>query len=197
MILQHPCTADMIWKYGRFSSKSALYRRLNILKKAGVIQVVGYIANHTDSGRPVDVLATEKWKTDNMHHEVTLSQVLLHWGVPAIRGKYVDSKLRPDATLLVGQPVHIELDTGSMHWPRVTSRMMRYEEQEEWVLFVTSSERRVSGVLSRCNFLSSTLLACTHKEALGAAELRDCVGKKITLKNLLKNLSDDSEQDFV
>lgn len=195
MILEHPCTTEMIWNFGRFSSKQAMYRRLGILKKFGLIQVVGYIPNQTDGGRPVDVLAVEKWKSDNMNHEVKLSEVLLHWGVPSIRGKYVDSKLRPDATLLTVRPIHVELDTGSMHWPRVESRLLRYRGCEENILFVTSTETRVAGVLSRCEFLASTLLACTHEEALEGAELTDCVGEKITLNNLLKNLSGNQQAE--
>ncbi len=195
MIFQHPCTAEMIWKFGRFPSKQTMYRRLKILKEVGILQVVGYVPNPTDGGRPVDVLATEKWKSDNMNHEVKLSEVLLHWDIPSIRGKYVDSKLRPDATLLTVRPIHIELDTGSMNWSRVESRMKRYESCEHNVIFVTSTKTRVSGVLSRCNFLASTLLACTHNEALEGAELTDCVGEKITLNNLLKNLYHDQQAE--
>lgn len=195
MNLQHPCDTNTIYSFGEFPSKQTMYRRLALLRRAGVIRIVGFVPNDGESGRPVDVYAVDRWKADNMQHEVALSRVLLHWGVPAIRGRHVDPKLLPDATLLCDAPVHVELDTGSMNWNRQTARMKKYRECQDNVIFVTLSALRVDRVLKNCPFLASTLLACTYEEALHEAELTDCEGEKITLNNLLNNLSDDQQAE--
>lgn len=144
---------------------------------------MGYIAT---KGRSRAVFANSRsWKADTVRHEEILSRILLDWGYACVRGKDVDQKLLPDATILDG--LHIELDTGSMNHGRVESRLRNYIDSLDPVIVITASPKRKREILRRCAFLDDGLLACTVSEALAAeVALERCNGEVWVLEKALK-----------
>jgi len=165
--LYHPSPMGTL----RLHTKEATYQRLNKLTAAGLIFIVGYIAT---KGRNRAVYANSRsWKADTIRHEVILSRILLDWGYACVRGKDVDQKLLPDATILDG--LHVELDTGSMNHGRVESRLRNYIDSLDPVIVITANPKRKREILRRCDFLQDGLLVCTVSEALAPeVVLEDC-----------------------
>jgi hypothetical protein len=143
-----------------------------------VIHVVGL---EETGGRPREVLCSRKCKIDNMEHERMLSEILLYWGYDSRRGKDVDRRLLPDATILDG--LHIELDRGTEDYGRVEARARGYLECDDPVIFITTTEVRKREILKRCDFLGDAVRACTVAEALAEeVVLEDCRGEKYILR---------------
>ncbi|OGC63004.1 hypothetical protein A2264_01910 [candidate division WWE3 bacterium RIFOXYA2_FULL_46_9] len=147
-----------------------------------MIFVVGLLAT---GGRHKEVLCSRRCKIDNVEHEVTLSDILQHWGYESRRGKDVDRKLLPDATILDG--LHIELDMGSEDYSRVETRLRGYLDCDDPVIVITTTDGRKREILKRCDFLGEALRACTIAEAMAdEVILEDCAGVKYILRKALE-----------
>jgi hypothetical protein len=159
--------------------------------------VIGHVFSN---GRPTAVYSSQRFKTDNVEHELLLSRAVLRWGYQCLRGNDVDKTLRPDGT--IGR-LHLEMDTGSMSLPRVEARMRSYIDSESTVLVITSTEKRMYSILERCSFLSAALLATTYENALQApcnVTVTDCDGDEWALDKVITNLCKKarmSEQDLL
>lgn len=150
-------------------SEKALYRRLGRLRRASEVFIIGSLPG--DNGRPRDVYANRRWKSDNVEHEVMLSKVLINWGMECLRGDDVDSRLRPDATILGDAwQLHVEMDRGTMSLVRVEARLRKYLQTDDSVLVICPSPGRADRVLDRCAFLGDRLWCCSYRTALQAAE---------------------------
>lgn len=172
--LYHPNTLESL----RVHCPEATPERVAKLKRDKVIFVVGL---EETGGRPREVLCSRKCKIDNLEHELALSGILVSWGYESRRGKEVDQRLLPDATILGG--LHVELDRGTEDYSRVEARARGYLECDDPVIFITTSETRKQEILKRCDFLGDGLRACTVAEALAdEVTLQDCEGKEYILR---------------
>jgi hypothetical protein len=134
------------------------------------------------------VYSSQRFKTDNVEHELKLTRVVRLWGYQCLRGNDVDKTLRPDGT--IGK-LHLEMDTGSMSLPRVEARLRSYIDCEDTVLIITSTEKRMYSILERCSFLSAALLATTYENALQPPSkviVTDCDGDQWALDKVIENL---------
>lgn len=166
-----------------FPSLQTLYRRLGILRRARLIHRVGWIDNGRGTGSREYVYCTEKSKSDNLVHDLSLARLLRIWGVPFVCGNaHVDPELLPDATLQ--GVVHIEFDTGSMPHRRVQIRLRSYEREPRPIVFITRTGTRLTRILQDSAFLAGRLLGCTYGAALhvpGDVAIQHTDGEETTL----------------
>jgi len=155
-------------------SEKALYRRLAKLRRASRVFVIGTLPS--SNGRPPEVYANRRWKSDNVEHEVMLSEALLNWHLECLhleclRGDDVDPRLSPDATILGGDwQLHVEMDRGTMSLVRVEARLRKYLQTDDSVLVICPSPARADHVLDRCAFLCDRLWCCSYQTALQPPE---------------------------
>lgn len=184
----NPMISDMIEQLQLYPCSQSLYRRVAELVEARILYITGFVGNERGTGRTRTVWATQKFKQDTLAtHELPLSKLILAWRVPCVRGKFVDSRLLPDATIY--DCLHVELDTGKIDLPRAVQRLRKYESVDDPVLFVTRSAARLDRVLERGEFLAGRLVGCTYEAALNApsdVRLTHCDGDQISLDELLK-----------
>lgn len=186
----NPLTTAMIWSLGLFTHQQVMYRRLKALKDAGEIIVTGYVGNVSGNGRTANVYATQRFNQITLDsHELPLSRLILKWGIPWLRGKFVDQKLLPDATAQGADRLHLEFDSGFIDLGRVLGHLRRFESVEEPVLFITHSANRLNRILDQATALVGRLMGCTYEHAMCDPEnvtLIHCDRTKIALKDLLE-----------
>ncbi len=176
-------------------SDQAFYRRLQILRKAGHLHIVGKVSN--GDGRRFELLCSQKFKADNAEHEFSLTRLLRAWDVRGLRGKDVDHILLPDAT--IADILQIEMDMGQVPLPRVETRLRKYSECDDTVIFVTTTEKRKTAVLKRCSFLSGALLVCTFADALQDKReviLTDVENDTTVFSRVLSKVLNTQQADF-
>lgn len=101
------------------------------------------------TGRPETVYCnTWKPKSDQFRHEVLLTDFLLCYPeATVVRGWSVDQQIRPDAELTIDhQKFFVELDTGEQTYRKVRERQQAYRGVQDFLLYVTLSERRLAGL---------------------------------------------------
>ena len=137
-----------------------------------------------EEGRPQDIYSIKKkWKTDRLEHDLGLTRILNCWGVDS---EMTEEEPYPDAVI---ENVAIEFDTGSIPLTRVETHIRRYEDCDDPVIFITSSEKRLLNALERFYFLEGRLMGCTYEEALRTPAnviLRHTDGDSIVLSDLLE-----------
>src|SRR2546430_1440081 len=126
-----------------FTSPQAAYRRIEKLRRQGLLRLVGQIMTG-DSGRPENIFSNGfKPKYDQIRHELLLTDFLL--GYPeadTLRGWAVNRRLRPDAEMTLGDYFYyVELDTGEQTHAQVRRRQARYAGVEDFLLYVTMSPK--------------------------------------------------------
>jgi hypothetical protein len=102
-----------------------------------------------DSGRPENVYCNSwKPKYDQLRHDLLLTDFLLNYPeADVLRGWAVNRRLRPDAEMtLDGFFYHVEMDTGEQSYAQVRRRQSRYSGIKDFVLYVTTSPKRLDGL---------------------------------------------------
>lgn len=180
--LMNPMTFSMLFALGLFSWKQALYRRLRALCLAKRIVVTGYVSNGKERGCPSNVYATQMFHQDTLEsHELPLSRILLDWGLPCLRGKFVNPVTQPDA--MIGQ-LNVEYDTGSMDLTRLETRARKYLKVNDPVVWITP---RPAQVLEACGCISDRVFVSNGSELFS-----DFDGETILLKELAEMLSKEA-----
>lgn len=143
---RHVCRTRHFFRY--FASEKAAYRRAKILREQGRLRLVGRIVTG-DDGRPENVYSNG-WrpKYDQLNHELLLTDFLLCYAeADTLRGWAVNRRLRPDAELTLGEFFYyVELDTGCQSLAQVRRRQAVYAGTEDFVLYVTLSQRRLESL---------------------------------------------------
>lgn len=163
----HPVTAAMLVAIGLFPTKGKALRRLNRLVEKGSVLLVGTVCRNV--GRPEHVFCRWRPKTDDLLHEVKLTDLCLKLHAAEIlRGpQIVDEGIRPDAEVWInGRLFHLELDCGTMGVPQILQRFEVYEGSENLVLWVCATEKRREVLRRRAEQLESIALFTTFAEAV-------------------------------
>lgn len=148
ILKEDPMTLDDFVEIGLFPSKPAACRRL---KKLG-IEPIGYLRGN---GRPKRIYFGKKLSAYMLEHEWRVTQILIVYPFPAVRGTEVDPQLRPDATLWIeGEPYHLEMDMGTETTKKVASRMYTYEYSGGAVLVVCQSPGRAESLHQKFKYRS-------------------------------------------
>src|SRR2546425_1079775 len=111
LLCNHPVTAGMLVDLGWFSSKSKSLRRLRKLAARKRIRLVGTVSRK--AGRPEHVWCRWRPKSDQLDHEIALTELCLRMDAGEIlRGPHVaDTAVRPDAEVWIGGRLYyLELD---------------------------------------------------------------------------------------
>jgi hypothetical protein len=129
-----------------FPSEKAAYRRIEKLQRQGRLRLVATVVL-ADTGRPERIFCY-KPKYDQIRHELRLTDFLLCYPeADTLRGWAVNRRLRPDAEMTMdGYFYNVELDTGEQTFAQVRRRQRRYAGIEDFVLYVTTTEKRVEGL---------------------------------------------------
>ena len=116
------------------------------------------------AGRP-EIAYCNSWKpkSDQLRHEVWLTDFLVCYPeAEIVRGWRVDRRIRPDADMtLRGRKFYVELDTGEQSYPRVCDRQVAYAGVQDFLLYVTLSERRMAGLISHADSVKGIALFTT------------------------------------
>lgn len=143
---RHVCRTKHFQRY--FTSSQATYRRVEKLRRQGLLRLVGQIVTG-DAGRPENIYCNGwKPKYDQLRHELLLTDfLLLYPEADTLRGWAVNRRIRPDAELTMGDYFYfVELDTGEQSYAQVRRRQARYAGVEDFLLYVTSSRSRLEGL---------------------------------------------------
>jgi hypothetical protein len=143
---RHVCTTRHFLEF--FPSKTTAYRRTETLRNQGRLRLVGNIVVN-DSGRPERVFCNAyKPKYDQLRHELLLTDFLLKYPeADVLRGWAVNRRLRPDAEMTLDDYFYyVELDTGEQSYAQIRRRQARYSGVEDFLLYVTSTEKRRDGL---------------------------------------------------
>ncbi len=187
LLERHPVTAEMLVAIRLFGTKARASKRLKRLVEKKQVRLAGTVA--FKDGRPEHVYCRCRWvKTDNLLHEVLISQVCFRTHADQVRRgpQEVDRMLRPDAELLiVGRRCLLELDLGTMSYEAVvTTRFAKYRSCPDLVLWVCPTSARMEGLRSRAADIRGTALFTTLELALRdphGAIWRDCDGQTAAL----------------
>jgi hypothetical protein len=141
-----------------------------------------------DSGRPENVFCNGwKPKYDQLRHELLLTDFLL--GYPegdTLRGWAVSRRLRPDAEMTLGEYFYyVELDTCEQSYAQVRRRQARYAGVEDYLLYVTTSQKRLEGLRRHAHeavkkIALFTTLDEAQRDPHGAIWI-DCLGEKTSI----------------
>jgi hypothetical protein len=182
---RHVCRSKHFFRF--FTSPQAAYRRIEKLRDQGLLRLVATLVV-SDSGRPEHIFCNGwKPKYDQLRHELLLTDVLLSYPeADTLRGWAVNRRLRPDAEMtLDGYFYFVELDTGEQSYAQVRRRQARYSGIQDFVLYVTLSQKRLEGLVRHAHeavkkiALFTTLdqvLATPHGEIWV-----DCFGQKTSI----------------
>ncbi|MCA9075848.1 MAG: hypothetical protein KDA93_12495 [Planctomycetaceae bacterium] len=127
-----------------------------------------------------------KPKRDQLRHEILTTDFLLGYpSADVVRGWDVDPHIRPDATMqLDGITYHIETDTGSESFRRIRKRQKVYAHVDDFVLYVTLSERRLQGLMQHSQQIQRIALFTTLERAISDPRgkiWQDCHGKAASI----------------
>lgn len=154
--------------FGLFPNEKACYRRLDTLRERGLLRLIGEVMIG-DTGRPEKVFCNGwKPKQDHLRHEVLLTDfLLLYPEAEVVRGWSVDKRVRPDAEMtLFGRRFFVELDTGEQSYAQVQRRQRQaYADVQDFLLYVTMSERRLEGLLTHADQVKGIALFTTLDKA--------------------------------
>ena len=113
-----------------------------------MLRLVGQIVTG-EAGRPENIYCNGwKPKYDQLRHDLLLTDFLLAYpDADTIRGWAVSRRLRPDAEMTLGDYFYyVELDTGEQSYAQVRRRQTRYAGVEDFLLYVTSTPKRLDGL---------------------------------------------------
>ena len=181
----HPVTAAMLVSLGWFPTKQKALRRLGRLVERRRVRVVGTVSRKP--GRPEHVYCRWQPKSDDLEHEVELTELCLRLDAATIsRGpQTTDHDIRPDAEAWInGQVYYLELDCGTMGYAQIARRFRLYETFPQFVLWVCPTPERRDGLRTRAGAIRSAALFTTLPEALAdphSAIWLDYQGTRIAL----------------
>ncbi|MFL5328571.1 MAG: hypothetical protein ACJ8C4_06620 [Gemmataceae bacterium] len=168
LLSRHPATAGMLAAMGLFTTRKKASKRLARLARRGAIRLLGTVS--LKDGRPEHVYGRGRWKTDNLLHEVLLTQVCRRIDAEEVRRGPgdTDSDLRADAELWInGRRYFLELDRGTMGYEEVIrKRFSRYATSTDFVLWVCPNDSRMEGLRRRGSLLRRTALFTTFGQLL-------------------------------
>ena len=165
----HPVTAAMIVGLGWFPNRKKALRRLRRLALRKRIRLVGTVCRR--AGRPEHVYCRFRPKTDQLLHEIELTELCLRLDAGAImRGPHVADRERcPDAEVWInGRLYSLELDRGTMGYAQLARRFRLYEGSSHFVLWVCSSRERLEEMRRRAERIRSIALFTTLAEVLAS-----------------------------
>lgn len=149
-------------------SRATAYRTVKRLWKERRLRSVGSVIL-TATGPAVRAFCNGwKPKRDQLRHEILTTDFLLSYPTAEfVRGWDVDPKIRPDATMtLDGITYHIETDTGSESFRRIEKRQQVYAGVDDFVLYVTLSDRRMDGLMRHSEKIDRIALFTTLQQAI-------------------------------
>jgi hypothetical protein len=116
------------------------------------LKLIGTIMTR-DNGRPENVYGNWKVPYWQLRHELRLTDFLLCYPESdVLRGHIVNRRIRPDAEMtLNGIFYFVELDTGEQTLSQVCRRQAVYAGVEDFVLYVTTTERRRESLRRNCS----------------------------------------------
>jgi hypothetical protein len=166
----HPVTAAMLVGIGLFPSKGKALRRLNRLVEKGRIKLTGTVRRKL--GRPEHVFCRSRVKTDQLQHEVELTELCLRIHAEKIlRGPYVTNRdIRPDAEFWInGDLYFLEHDRGTSGYTQIVQkRFPLYERNRHLVLWVCPTDERREGLRRRAATIRHTALFATFRDAMAS-----------------------------
>lgn len=144
LLQNHPITARELVSLGWFPQVAKARKRLRRLAMRRKILCVGSVQRKL--GRPELVYSKTRIKSDDLLHEVELSELCLRLNVDQIeRGSEIQrSYYRPDAQLtLSGKVLYLEYDRGTMSAKQLEQRFQKYRDCQTFCLWVCQTPSRV------------------------------------------------------
>ena len=167
-----------------FPSRATAYRTIARLRKERRLRCVGHVVMCA-AGRPETVFCNT-WKPSKLRHELLLTDFLLCYPKATIvRGWRVDKRIRADAEMMLdGRKFFVELDTGEQSYRQVRDRQLSYAGVQDFLLYVTLSERRLQGLLGQADAVKGIALFSTLRRVQvdPAGEVwTDCYGGRAAI----------------
>ena len=169
-----------------FPSDAAAYKKVRKLVEQRKLRKIGTVMLQ-DVGRAEDVFCNG-WKPrmNHLRHELLLSDFLLAYpSADVVRGWRVDKRIRPDAEMtLEGNRFNVELDTGTEDYRQVKHRQRAYRGVTDFLLYVTTSERRRDGLVRHSEAVRNIALFATLEDVLAEPHgevWRDCFGNRASI----------------
>ncbi|QDT46147.1 hypothetical protein Pan258_01640 [Symmachiella dynata] len=150
------------------SARTKAHYVLSRMEKTKKIRFIGSVSLN-GIGRKRNVYARRNVKRDNLLHEIRITQIVEALGWPECnRGLDVDENKRADAELFIGEYQYfLEFDNGTESRKQVEKRWGVYENTEDPLLVVTTSERRKKSLLRWCDVGYFTTLETVLKDPWG------------------------------
>lgn len=173
-----------------FPQETSCYRTIRRMVAAGELLRCGSLPRET-IGRPESVLSTWKVSPRKLAHEWMVKQIVHSLAVPCLREPDANPRLRADADLLGKRTVHLEADNATMTLADVLGRLRLYATQENPVVIVTRSARRMEGIRACTDGarLDGVLFLATLSQLLTNGLIEDRFGETMSFKNLLNKSS--------
>lgn len=165
----HPVTSAMLFQIGLFTSVTRAQRRMLNLARRKKVKYVGPVLLK-DRGRPEHVFCRWTPKSDNLTHEIRITQFFFallmevsFTGIEIVRGYDTDRKLRPDAEFIIdGVKYLLEMDCGTMTYRDIVrKRFKKYETYDGIVIWIALTDARMNGLRTRGESLRTNALFTT------------------------------------
>jgi len=157
------------------------------MRETGEIKCIG-TEQLKKRGRPEDVYFNGTGKVEHVKHEVFLTRALLKYAWDSVKRLHdVDPRIAADAECVRnGFKFFFELDRG-VSYPNMERRWKKYEGVEDYLLVITTTERRKVGVIEHSKAVAGIGLFTTLDEVLNdpfGEVWVDCFGKRVSLKGV-------------
>ena len=169
-----------------FPCRATAYRAVAGLRRQRRLRAIGHALMET-TGRP-EIAYCNSWKpkADQLRHEVWVTDFLLCYpDAEIVRGWRVDRHIRPDAEMqLRGQKFYVELDSGEQSHRQVRDRQLAYASVRDFLLYVTLSERRLTGLIKHAESVRHIALFTTLERVVADPHgpvWVDCQGKTVAI----------------
>jgi hypothetical protein len=156
-------------KLGLFKTYTPAARRLRKLNRKRKLRFIGRVLVGYE-GNPSIIYCNQRVKEDTLEtHEVPLSLMLSGYYPDAhvLRLYEVDKKLRPDATMHLGEATyHWEYDTGSEHKSQVKGQLNAYKDCPDTILFVCKRRKRIDTIKTIAEPVKDTIYFSTFEDVV-------------------------------
>lgn len=132
---------------------------------------------------------TAGFRVKDLEHDVLVTHVLVPFirdGIEVTRGR--DDPVLPDAKVQLLEPVHIELDMGTVSREKMQSRIALYAKRDELVVWISPDEGRDEWIRSLCKPIRKFALFATLEEC--HLYWRDYNGKELEIYSLIEKVRD-------
>ena len=159
----HSLTISQTVQLGFFDAYKTAWQRfdaINRKKRGKKARMVGVVQLH-DEGHTTNVYCNG-YEPKNLLHDVHVTHVLIPFiraGAEIKRGPRCDPDLRPDATLILDNEIHIEVDMGTCNRQDILSRMRNFEG--EFVVWIAPTVERMRWLHGLAEAVQDTVLFST------------------------------------